>query len=90
MKKALFALFLLASVACAIDLNGLAPIAPYASTPASVTLTCRDHSQIRLYLLAPDLVRVRASFGRALPERDHSWAIAKTEWDAPPYRVLSM
>jgi alpha-glucosidase len=36
---------------------------------------------VRILILAPDLVRVRASFRKALPERDHSWAIAKASWD---------
>ena len=80
----------LSAIAGAIDLNGLIPIGPFASyskTPDGVTVTCSDQSQVRLYVLAPDLVRVRASFGKPLPERDHSWAIAKTAWDVPAWSV---
>jgi alpha-glucosidase len=65
--------------------NGLEPIGPisgFTKTDAAVTFDCRDGSQVRLYVLAPDLVRVRASFRKALPARDHSWAIAKNSWDA--------
>ncbi|HTT62343.1 MAG TPA: glycoside hydrolase family 31 protein [Bryobacteraceae bacterium] len=81
---------LLAGSAAAIDLTGLTAIgdlAGYASARASVTVTCTDRSQIRLYILAPDLIRVRASFAGPLPERDHSWAIAKTAWDVPKWSV---
>ena len=78
----------LSGVVGAADLNGLVPIGPlssYETGSNSVTITCADHSQVRIYLLAADLVRVRASFGKPLPARDHSWAIAKTEWDAPKW-----
>ncbi|HVN05443.1 MAG TPA: TIM-barrel domain-containing protein, partial [Bryobacteraceae bacterium] len=53
----------------------------------SVTVMCRDQSQVRFYILAPDLVRVRASFRAPLPARDHSWAIDKTTWDVPKWNV---
>lgn len=82
--------FWLSSLAGAIDLTGLVPIGPLASyetTHDRVTVTCADHSQVRIYPLAPDLVRVRASFSKPLPGRDHSWAIAKTEWDTPKWSV---
>ncbi|HKP84981.1 MAG TPA: TIM-barrel domain-containing protein [Blastocatellia bacterium] len=88
MKKILAAfgcLILLCAAGEAIDLGGLESIGPVASftkTEGAVTFTCRDNSQVRVSILAPDLVRVRASFRKALPERDHSWAIAKTTWDA--------
>lgn len=74
----------------AIDLHGLVPIEPlasFASTRDTVTITCRDQSQVRLYILAPDLIRVRASFRQPVPVRDHSWAIAKTGWDLPKWSV---
>lgn len=64
--------------------GGLEPIGAIKSferSERSVTFNCEDGSQVRLYVLAPDLVRVRASFRKALPARDHSWAIAKTEWE---------
>ncbi|HKS40644.1 MAG TPA: hypothetical protein VJX74_08495, partial [Blastocatellia bacterium] len=70
----------------AIDLGGLESIGPISTltrTPSSVTFTCKDYSQVRIHILAPDLVRVRVAFRKGLPERDHSWAIAKTSWDTP-------
>jgi alpha-glucosidase len=83
-------LFGLATAAAALDPTGFVPIGPiagYAQARDSVTVNCQDHSQIRFYILAPDLIRVRAAFGQALPERDHSWAIAKTAWDVPQWTV---
>jgi alpha-glucosidase len=77
-------------LAPAVDFNGLTPIGSIAShttSPDAVTVTCDDHSQIRFQVLSPDLVRVRASFGKPLPERDHSWAIAKTAWDTPKWTL---
>jgi alpha-glucosidase len=93
MKKLIASIFCLVSLgqfAGAIDFNGLAtidPLASYTSTRDTVTVTCRDQSRVRFYILAPDLIRVRASFRAPLPERDHSWAIAKTAWDAPKWTV---
>jgi alpha-glucosidase len=81
-------MFSLSRFAMAIDLNGFAaigPMASYTSTRDTVTIECSDQSQVRFYILAPDLIRVRASFRAAIPERDHSWAIAKTAWDAPKW-----
>ena len=83
-------MILLSCAAFAVDVTGLSPIgavASYASVPDGIIVTCSDHSQVRLQVLAADLVRVRASFGAALPERDHSWAIAKTAWDVPKWSV---
>jgi hypothetical protein len=72
-------LLLLPTLAPAIDFNGLTSIgsiASHATSPDAVTATCDDHSQVRFQVLSPDLVRVRASFGKPLPDRDHSWAVA--------------
>ncbi len=80
----------LAGAAQAVDLTNFAAIGPvssYTSTRDTVTIACRGGSQVRFYILAPDLIRVRASFGAPLPERDHSWAIAKTSWDVPKWSV---
>ncbi len=74
----------------AIDLGGLTPIAPvsgFTRLPDGITLTCRDGSQVAVRVLAPDLVRVRASFGHTLPARDHSWAIEKVAWEARQWRL---
>src|SRR6185369_11915260 len=56
-------------------------------TDKSVTLICQDNSQVQLTILAPDLIRVRASFTKPIPTKDHSWAIAKTEWTTPRWSV---
>jgi len=85
-----FPILLLMKAAPAMDFDGLAKIgalASHAATRDTVTVTCADQSQIRFYILAPDLIRVRTSYGAALPERDHSWAIAKTAWDVPQWSV---
>ena len=74
--------------ALGIGLDGFVPIGPVAGYRVlndGIVVDCRDHSQVKLQVLAPDLVRVRASFGAPLPERDHSWAIAKTAWDKPEW-----
>src|SRR5438270_853994 len=96
MKKSLLSLCCLAIVfyyasAKAQDfVQGLEPIGPVSSftkTDAAVTFNCQDDSQVRISILAPDLIRVRASFRKALPARDHSWAIAKDSWDAVRWDV---
>jgi len=56
-------------------------------TDNRVTLTCNDNSQVQLTILAPDLVRVRASFTKPIPAKDHSWAIAKTDWSTPRWSL---
>jgi alpha-glucosidase len=87
---ALFLLFTFFATGEAIDLSGLESIGPISTltkTGSAVTFTCRDNSQVRISILAPDLARVRVSFRKALPERDHSWAIAKTTWDAAQMSV---
>src|SRR5215212_3847989 len=53
----------------------------------SVTLTCHDNSQVQLTILAPDLIRVRASFTKPIPTKDHSWAIAKLDWSTPRWNL---
>src|SRR5215213_3608650 len=87
---------ILASLCCVVWLStaafaqdivsGLEPIgaiSSFAKTDGAVTFDCKDGSQVRVHVLAPALVRVRASFRKPLPARDHSWAIDKTSWDAP-------
>jgi alpha-glucosidase len=93
MNRFLITFFLLlccATAVDAIDLEGLEAIGPVSSitkSPSAVTLHCQDGSEVRLYILAPDLVRVRASFRKALPVKDHSWAVDKTEWEQPRWSV---
>src|SRR6185503_8609525 len=72
------------------DITTLEPIGTVVrveKTEQSVTLHCRDNSQVRLTILAPDLIRVRAAFGKSIPTKDHSWAIAKENWPAPRWNL---
>ena len=74
----------------AADLAGFEPIGPagtFETTKSAVTVTCRDRSQVRIQPLAADLIRVRVAFQENLPQRDHSWAIAKTSWDVPRWKM---
>lgn len=76
--------------ALALDLTGSRAIGNFASmtkTNDGVLIDCDDRSQVRLQVLAPDLVRVRVAFQTSLPQHDHSWAIARTDWDKVPYKV---
>jgi alpha-glucosidase len=91
MNKSLLSLCCLAIVLCAASVeaqdivNGLEPIGSitgFTKSKTAVTFTCQDGSQVRISILSPDLIRVRASFRKQLPGRDHSWAIAKEEWAA--------
>jgi alpha-glucosidase len=69
-----------------IDINTLTSIGAmngFTKINDGLLFNCADNSQVRLYVLAPDLIRIRASFRKPLPERDHSWAIEKTVWNAP-------
>ncbi|MBS1859456.1 MAG: glycoside hydrolase family 31 protein [Acidobacteria bacterium] len=72
--------------AMAVDLAGMRPIGPlesFVKSDSAVTVACAGGSRVRIAILAPDLIRVRAAFLGELPERDHSWAIEKTSWDTP-------
>src|SRR4051795_13195066 len=75
----------------ALDRTGLQPIGPitrYEQNRSGVVFTCQDNSQVQISILAPDLIRVRASFLKALPERDNSWAIDKTTWETPRWKLV--
>ncbi|HKQ52321.1 MAG TPA: TIM-barrel domain-containing protein [Pyrinomonadaceae bacterium] len=96
MNKSLLTLCCLAVVLCSAGaeaqdfVGGMEPIGPVTSfrkTDDNVTFSCRDGSEVRLSIPAPDLIRVRASFGKALPARDHSWAIDKLTWDRVNWNV---
>src|SRR6266850_1543161 len=93
MKRLLtIALCLTFSVASAAaqELTGLVKIGPVVNVTRDVnsaTLNCDDGSQVRLTLLAPDLVRVRTSFRIPIPTRDHSWAIARESWSTPHWTL---
>src|SRR5215212_10103977 len=69
--------------AFAQDITTIEPIGRVTTlikTDKSVTLNCHDNSQVQLSILAPDLIRVRASFTKPIPTKDHSWAIAQNDW----------
>lgn len=68
-------------------LETIGPVTRLERTEKSVTLHCRDNSQVKLTILAPDLIRVRASFTKPIPTRDHSWAIGKENWPTPRWNV---
>jgi Domain of unknown function (DUF4968) len=70
-------------------LDKIGHVARFSLTPNAVALTCRDDSQVQLTVLAADLIRVRASFGKSIPSRDHSWAIEKTDWSSARWSFLS-
>src|SRR5215217_8274282 len=72
------------------DITTLEPIGRIVTlnkTDKSVILTCHDNSQVQLTILAPDLIRVRASFAKAIATKDHSWAIAKHDWSIPRWSL---
>jgi alpha-glucosidase len=76
--------------AAAQDITTLEKIGPVVSltkTDKTVTLNCADNSQVQVTILAPDLIRVRASFAKPIPAKDHSWAIAKTAWPTPRWNL---
>ncbi|HYV13464.1 MAG TPA: TIM-barrel domain-containing protein [Pyrinomonadaceae bacterium] len=83
-------ILLLAPSVFAQDITTLQKIGDLVSltkTDKTVTLICNDNSQVQLTILAPDLVRVRASFTKPIPAKDHSWAIAKNDWSTPRWTV---
>src|SRR5215210_3467263 len=68
-------------------LEKIGPVVRFERTEKAVTLHCQDNSQVQLTILAPDLIRVRASFTKPIPQRDHSWAIAKENWETPRWNL---
>src|SRR5713101_8066864 len=77
-------------VAAAQDITTLEKIGSvvsFARTDKAVTFNCRDNSQVQLTVLAPDLIRVRASFAKPISTKDHSWAIAKDDWTNPRWNL---
>ena len=83
-----FLLFVIAVDAQDIDkLEPVGAIIAFSKTADSVTFDCVDHSQVRVTMLSPDLVRVRVAFTNPLPAKDHSWAIAKQDWTTPRWNL---
>ncbi len=86
-------ILLLVASAAAQDVTRLEKIGDVASVArddSSVILNCTDNSQVRISVLAPDLIRVRASFSKQLSNKDHSWAIEKTNWPTPRWNLVEM
>src|SRR6266446_6362803 len=86
----LVCLFGLALTIQAQDIPALEKIGPVTSLTKNeqgVVLNCQDKSQVALIVLAPDLIRVRASFSKPIPTRDHSWAVATEHWPTPPWSL---
>jgi len=80
----------LVTIARAQDISRLekiGSIANFTKSEKSVVFNCQDNSQLQVTVLSADLVRVRASFGKPIPSKDHSWAIAKTEWVTPRWSL---
>jgi alpha-glucosidase len=69
------------------SLEKIGPVTSFSKNELGVVLNCQDKSQVRLTVLAADLIRVRASFTKPIPARDHSWAIAKENWPAPSWSL---
>lgn len=68
-------------------LQKIGPVQSYTKTERALILNCRDNSQVQLSVLAADLIRVRTSFTKPIPAKDHSWAIAKDNWEAVRWTV---
>src|ERR1700750_2073822 len=68
-------------------LERIAPVVGFTRIENGIVIDCQDKSQVQLTVLAPDLIRVRTSFGAPLPIRDHSWAIAERSWRTPHWAV---
>src|SRR5258707_9999448 len=68
-------------------LEQIGPVVSFEKTDKGVTFKCADNSQVQLTVLAPDLIRVRASFTKTIPARDHSWAIARERWETPHWSL---
>ena len=93
MNKFLAAIFCVINLSASLaaqdvtSLEKIGPVLSFAKTDNSVTFNCRDNSQVQLTILAPDLVRVRVSFTKPMPIRDHSWAIAREKWETPRWNL---
>src|SRR5262245_41502657 len=69
------------------SLDKIGPVTSLTKTINTITLHCSDNSEVQLTILTPDLVRVRASFTKPIPTKDHSWAVAKTDWPTPRWNL---
>ncbi|MBA4138481.1 MAG: alpha-glucosidase [Opitutus sp.] len=74
----------------AAEQRSLQPVGAVTSlsrTAEGVQLACADGSAVAISILAPDLVRVRAQFAGQPAAKDHSWAIAKTDWTKTKFQL---
>jgi alpha-glucosidase len=69
-------------------LEKIGAVVSFARSETAVRLSCQDNSQIQITVLAPDLIRVRASFAKPVPTKDHSWAVAKERWETPRWHLV--
>ncbi|HEX7295611.1 MAG TPA: hypothetical protein VF251_07650, partial [Pyrinomonadaceae bacterium] len=86
----LWSIFITASNLAAQDitrLNTIGPVTSFTKTESGLLINCRDNSQVQLSVLTDDLIRIRASFTKPLPARDHSWAVARNNWDIVSWAV---
>jgi alpha-glucosidase len=68
-------------------LEEIGSITGYSANSSGVVFNCRDKSQVQVSVLAADLVRVRASYRNPIPTRDHSWAIARADWQNIGWKI---
>src|ERR1043165_2177717 len=68
-------------------LDKIGTVTSYVKMEKGITLSCSDNSQVQIIVLAPDLIRVRTSFAKPIPTKDHSWAIAKENWAPSAWTV---
>src|SRR5258706_13541852 len=69
------------------SLEKIGAVVSFTKSDRGVTFNCRDNSQVQLTILAPDLIRVRASFAKPMPAKDHSWAVANENWPAEDWQL---
>lgn len=86
----LLALLGLLTSAMALDWSGLRPVG--AATLVSrrdrgIELGCAGGDSIQFTVLAPDLIRVRTVFAGQQTDPDHSWAVARTDWEPVSWQV---
>src|SRR5437764_8841828 len=86
---------LLVIIACLVSVNAqdittletIGPVVGVEKTDKTVRIHCHDNSEVQLTILAPDLIRVRTSFTKPIPQTEHSWAIAKEDWQTPRWNL---
>jgi alpha-glucosidase len=69
------------------QLDKIGDVVRVTKTDKAIVINCADQSQVQLTILAPDLIRVRTSFAQPLPQKDHSWAIARQDWTTPAWTL---